>query len=307
MKTPPIAFLIFNRPNATRQVFEVIRQAQPSKLLVVADGPRTDRFGEAESCETTRQIIEQVDWDCQILKNYSDINLGCKKRVSSGLDWVFENVESAIVLEEDCVPHPSFFQYCDELLSLYRYDTRVMSVCGLGVPDLHIRDNYSYSFSRYQRCWGWASWRRAWKHYDLDMALWPLVRESGILDDIFLNRRVASFWANKFQAVFEHNIDTWDYQWTFACWMQNGLNIIPSVNMIDNVGFGKNATHTTNAPATDKQLVQEMMFPLKHPPFMVRDNKLDSFIQRRRHSPYLLDRIEHKVRKIFHSQLFSQG
>ena len=127
MKTP-VAFLIFNRPDTTAKVFEAIRQAKPPKLLVVADGPRSDNPSEAEKCQAAREIIEQVDWECEVLTNYSDVNLGCKTRVSSGLDWVFDNVEEAIILEDDCLPHPSFFPFCEKLLDNYRDDKRIMDI-----------------------------------------------------------------------------------------------------------------------------------------------------------------------------------
>lgn len=292
----PIVFIIFNRPDTTQQVFDVIRRAKPSKLLVIADGPRKNRVGEAEKCAATRTIVEQVDWDCEIFRNYSTDNLGCANRVSSGLNWAFDIVEEAIILEDDCVPDPTFFQYCDELLTHYRHDERIMSVCGLSVPASQRRDNYSYHFSRYQRCWGWASWRRAWQHYDLEMKLWPTARDSGLLKDILLDEKALKFWTKKFQSVFDKSIDTWDYQWTFACWMQNGLNILPDVNLIHNIGFGADATHTTSASPPTQLTIQSMQFPLSHPPFIVRDHKADAFIQRTRHSPTLIDRLAIKAK-----------
>jgi hypothetical protein len=156
----PIAFFIFNRPDTTARVFEAIRQAQPSKLLVVADGPRSTRPGEAEKCAATRAIIDQVDWECEVLTNYSDVNLGCRHRVSSGLDWVFEQVEEAIILEDDCLPHPTFFRFCEELLEWYRHDHRIVAISGDNFQNGHQSGEFSYYFSRYVHIWGWATWRR---------------------------------------------------------------------------------------------------------------------------------------------------
>ena len=113
----PVAFLIFNRPHTTQRVFAEIAKARPPKLLVVADGPRNDRPGEAELCAQTRAIIDQVDWDCEVLTHYADKNMGCKKRIASGIDWVFTQVEEAIILEDDCLPEASFFQFCEENLA----------------------------------------------------------------------------------------------------------------------------------------------------------------------------------------------
>ncbi len=180
----PVVVIIFKRTDTTEKVFEAIRLAKPPKLFVIADGPRADHPGEAEKCEAARAIIERVDWECEVLKNYSDTNLGCAKRVSSGLDWVFSNVEEAIILEDDCVPHLTFFPFCEELLEKYRYDTRIASISGQNVQFGRERTNYSYYFSRYNHCWGWATWRRAWQHFDFDMKLWPEIKKGHLLDDI---------------------------------------------------------------------------------------------------------------------------
>jgi hypothetical protein len=172
----PVAFLIFNRATTTERVFAEIARAKPRQLLLIADGPRPDREEEADRCAATRAIVDQVNWDCQVLKNYADCNLGCKKRVSSGLDWVFRNVEEAIILEDDCLPHPTFFRFCQEMLEKYRSDTRIMQICGFNALYEQQSLPYSYYFSKFGPIWGWASWRRAWEHYDVDMKLWPLVK-----------------------------------------------------------------------------------------------------------------------------------
>lgn len=297
----PVAFIIFKRPDTTRRVFEVIRQVQPSKLLVVADGPRFDRIGEAEKCAETRTIINQIDWNCEVLKNYSDENLGCRKRVASGLDWVFSLVNEAIILEDDCKPHPSFFPYCEELLERYREDERIMSICGLNVPTSYRRDSFSYCFSRYQRCWGWATWKRAWQHYDHDMKLWPNVLETRLMDEFFPDKTTADFWYKKFQTMYEGKIDTWDYQWLLSCWLQNGLSILPEVNLIENIGFGSDATNTVSAGLGVQSSSQELQFPLRHPVFVVGDRRADAFIQRTRHNPRLMDRLENKLKKLLHA------
>ncbi len=128
--TTPVAFIIFNRPDTTSKVFEAIKQAKPKKLLVIADGPRINKPGEAEKCKQTRAITEQIDWDCEVLRNYSENNLGCRNRVSSGIDWVFENVDEAIIIEDDCLPNPSFFRFCQELLGKYRNNDEIFLISG---------------------------------------------------------------------------------------------------------------------------------------------------------------------------------
>lgn len=275
LKTP-VAFLIFNRPETTERVFREIAKAKPRKLLVVADGARPDRAGEAEKCVSTRAIIERVDWDCEVLKNYSNVNLGCKRRVSSGLDWIFETVEEAIVLEDDCLPSPSFFPFCEELLNRYREDDRVMQICGSNFLNGWRRNEYSYYFSKYGPIWGWASWRRAWNFYDVEMKLWPEIKERNIYEDFCQNKIEAEHRKKILDMVYDGNIDTWDYQWGFAKFINSGLSITPSVNLISNIGFGIGATHTkdTQNPFAEMAL-SEMTFPLLHPRFICVDAQSD--------------------------------
>jgi len=275
MKTS-VAFLIFNRPDTTEQVFAAIRQAKPPKLLVVADGPRVERPGEAEKCEATREIIKRVDWDCELLTNYSDINLGCKQRVSSGLDWVFANVEEAIILEDDCLPHLTFFQFCEELLNKYKNDERILMISGTNMLKKWKIDRQSYHFSYYGGIWGWASWRRAWDHYDVEMKLWsePEVRKRirDVLCDLkqYYNREKA------FDNVYSGKIDTWDYQWSFARLSQSGLSVVPSANLIANIGFSQEATHTINPFDKNANLSKHpMFFPLKEPLGVAVDREYD--------------------------------
>lgn len=295
----PVAFIVFNRPDTTERVFAEIARAKPPKLLVVADGPRANRPGEAEKCATTRDIIKRVDWDCEVLTNFSDVNLGCKRRVSSGIDWVFEQVPEAIILEDDCLPHPSFFRFCEEMLERYRHDPRIMAVSGDNFQFGQKRGAYSYYFSRYNHVWGWASWRRAWEHYDVDMRLWPEIRDGRMLAGILDDARQYDYWANIFERVHGGLIDTWDYQWTFACWIQNGLTLLPQTNLISNIGFGVDATHTQSASVFAELPVQEMDFPLEHPPYMLRDAIADAFTNKNNFSePPIWRRAEKKLRKL---------
>ncbi|MBD3882071.1 glycosyltransferase family 2 protein [Phormidium tenue FACHB-886] len=295
MKTP-IAFLIFKRPDTTQQVFNAIRQAQPPKLLVVADAARPDRPGEAEQCAATRAIIEQVDWDCEVLTNYAEKNLGCKDRVASGLDWVFDTVEEAIILEDDCVPHPSFFPYCEELLERYREDDRIFSIMGYNMQNGQPRGSYSYYFSRYFHCWGWASWRRAWQYYDVDMRQWQAVKETGLLHHILDDAAAVTYWTREIESVYAGRLNTWDYQGILSAWLQSGLHICPNVNLISNVGFGEAATHTSfsdsphaNTPA------QPIALPLQHPPYVVRHAEADRFAQT---NYYDVNRTKRAIRKL---------
>jgi hypothetical protein len=294
--TTPIAFIVFNRPDTTAKVFEAIRQAQPPKLLIIADGARPDRIGEAEKCQQVREICDRIDWDCEVLRNYSDPNLGCKKRVSSGLDWVFQQVEAAIILEDDCLPDPTFFPFCQELLEKYRDDQRVMFIGGTNYQFGKKRSDYSYYFSRYNHVWGWASWRRAWQHYDVEMNLLPTIKSGNWLKDILNSDRAVKHWENTFETVYQNQLNTWDLQWTFACWLQSGLSIIPNVNLVSNIGFGIDATHTNamNHPLAN-MVTAALELPLTHPPFLIRDANADIFTENKFYSISLINKLINKI------------
>lgn len=275
----PVVLIIFNRPDKTRKILEVIREAKPSKLLVVADGPRPDRPDEINLCRETRSIIEQVDWDCEVLKKYSDVNLGCALSPAQGISWAFKQVEEAIILEDDCIPDPTFFRFCMEMLEKYRFDERVMHVSGNNYHPTVQRSEYSYFFSRYTLAWGWATWRRAWDQFDFEMKHWAEIRESGYLKDILGDDRLATNWSKTFQFVYDKNLDCWDFQWLFSCWIQGGLSIIPSVNLVSNIGSGSDATHTSDGNQCLHRPTAPLSFPLAHPSFVIRDAQADHLIQ----------------------------
>jgi hypothetical protein len=282
MKTP-VVLIIFKRPDTTEKVFEAIRQAKPTKLFVIADGARSDRFGEDEKCKATRAIIEQVDWECEVIKNYSDTNLGCPMRVSSGLNWVFEQVEEAIILEDDCIPHPTFFQFCEELLEKYRHDTRIASISGTNFQFAHKRTDYSYYFSIYNHCWGWATWRRSWQQFDLYVKQWSEIKAGYFLSGILNDSQAVRYWSKTFESVYENPLGiAWDYQFTFACWINNCLSIIPNENLITNIGYGidsTNFTSTSNNPVFNMP-IQAIDFPLQHPAFIMQHIQADNYTQK---------------------------
>jgi len=274
----PVAFLIFNRPETTRRVFREIARARPRRLLVVADGPRESRPEEAARCEEARAVVREVDWDCELLTNFSDENLGCRRRVSTGLDWVFENCEEAVILEDDCLPDPSFFPFCEELLEKYRGDERVMAVCGDNYLFERRRAPHSYFFQRLPGGWGWATWRRAWRRYDAAMKRWPSLRDSTWLEDLLGDARAARYWRGVFDRMFAagEDADTWDYQWVFSVWAQGGVVATAGVNLVSNIGWGAGATHTTLTESVLANIpTAEIEFPLRHPPEVRVDAEAD--------------------------------
>ena len=293
----PIIFLIFNRPQMTDRVFARIREAQPSQLFVVADGPRADRADDKEKCEKTRKIVESVDWDCEVFRNFSDINLGCKARVASGISWAFERVDRAIVLEDDCLPDSTFFQFCSELLEYYRDDERIMAISGDNFQFGRKRTKDSYYFSRYPHCWGWATWKRAWRYYDVDMKLWPQAKQENRLKGILYSRTAIGYWHNAFQKTYDGSVDTWDRAWTLTCWLQNGLCILPNANLVSNIGFTAEGTHLTYEHSPFSCMpTEEMSFPLRHPSMILRNAQADEFTQSYQFG--LLARLYRKIRSI---------
>jgi hypothetical protein len=297
LKTP-VVFIIFKRSDTTEKVFQAIRQAKPQKLLVIADGARLDIPGEAEKCTATRAIIDKIDWDCEVLKNYADFNMGCGKRVATGLDWVFENVEEAIILEDDCVPHHTFFPFCENLLERYRDDRRILSVSGQNLLFGRKRTQYSYYYSHYTFVWGWATWKRAWQHFDFDMKLWSEIKERNFLHDILGNSQAVKDWSKILQKVYDGRIDTWDYRWMFSCWVQNGLHIHPNVNLVSNIGFGLESTHTSGKRSKYAEMPTEPVeCPLAHPPFIISDKQADEWVQRNVYHFSFFKRIRSKVEK----------
>jgi len=275
--SPPVLFLIFNRPNTTAQVMEAIRIAKPPRLYIAADGPR-QRPGEVELCARARQIATNVDWPCELKTLFRDENLGCRLSVSGALDWFFGEEDQGIVLEDDCLPSSTFFPYCGELLERYRSDNRIMCISGNNFQRDRQVTQYSYYFSRYMHCWGWASWRRAWELYDAEMHSWLECRRSGLLrawgqsDDGFVE-----YWTAIFDSVAQGKVDTWDYQWTLTCWLNNGLTCIPNVNLVSNIGFGVQSTHTPDANSALANLpTREMEFPIVHPRIIARCVHADS-------------------------------
>lgn len=286
LKTP-VAFIIFNRPATARRVFAAIAQSKPPKLLVVADGPRTDHSGEADACAETRAIIEQVDWECQVMTHFATANMGCRRRLSSGLDWVFDTVEQAIILEDDCLPDPSFFRFCEELLHRYRDDERVAHIGGSNFQLGRHRTPNSYYFSRFDHVWGWASWSAAWQHYDVDLARWPALRDRGWLEGVFGDPKQVRYWRRILDRVAAGEIDTWDYQWQFACWLQGALSAIPSVNLVSNIGFGLDSTHTrAGSPLADMPR-DVISFPLRHPITVAPCSEADAFTASVAYKPLL--------------------
>jgi hypothetical protein len=267
----PVALFGFNRPDLTARVFAEIRRAQPPQLFLVADGPRSE--ADKPKCQATRRVVQEVDWPCKLHTNFSETNLGCGHRVSSGLDWVFSQVEEAIILEDDCLPCPAFFNFCDMMLAHYRKESKVMHVAGSNFLDGKGDVNFSYHFSKYALVWGWATWRRAWQYYDFSIRTWPEFRKRR-LREFFPDRIEAKHWPRRMEPIYRRERqDTWDYQWIFTLWSRDGYAITPSANLITNIGAGTEATHTKESDCAN--LPPGNLGELRHPPQMEINHAAD--------------------------------
>ncbi len=280
LKTP-VLFLVFNRPDTTKQVFEEIRKAKPPRLYIASDGPRENKEGEKERVEAVRKyVLEHIDWDCEVKTLFRDKNLGCGRAVSQAITWFFENEEMGIILEDDCLPSQSFFWFCEELLERYKDDERIGMISGFNYGYTNRLIKYSYYFSKYPMIWGWASWRDRWLNCDLNMNNLYEVELTKQLLLIFDNKKYKEK-MNILKAVKENKIDTWDYQWSFNLYINNQLTIIPKNNYIINIGFGYNATHTKSGNCYERVKNENIKIDFVHPPYLIQDIKLYKFLNKK--------------------------
>ncbi|NJN18015.1 MAG: glycosyltransferase family 2 protein [Oscillochloris sp.] len=296
----PIVLIIYRRPDTTAQVLAALRPLRPARLFVVADGPHPDRPADQARVTATRDLIERIEWPCRVDRIYAEVNMGLRRRVESGLHAVFDQVERAVILEDDCIADPHWFRFAQELLDRYVAAPSVGLISGMN-PDLRRRrpESASYFFSRYTFCWGWATWRRAWQHYDGAMADWPQLRDSGWLETQLRDRRAVRFWRRVFDAVYAGAVDSWAYRWTYSCWRAGMLGAVPVVNMVSNVGFGNQATHTTAAHSPFAARPRSApAFPLRHPPAVVVDRRRDDYFQRTLYDPRLPTRILWRLQRL---------
>ncbi|HVF81490.1 MAG TPA: hypothetical protein VM884_06135 [Flavisolibacter sp.] len=265
----PILFLIFNRPDVSCVVFDQLKKAKPKRLFVAADGPRYWVPGEKEKCEETRKIINSIGPDCEVKTLFRDNNLGCRLAVSSAISWFFNEVEEGIILEDDCYPDLSFLPYCQQLLIKYRDVEEVKLIGGNNFQNGIMRGPGSYYFSHYPEIWGWASWRRAWQQYNLELSDVEETFASGSFDDVFKTKKEREYWFQKFLQTKNGEIDTWDYQLTYSILKNGGIAITPQVNLVKNIGLHNNPTHASLADSKKTPEMRPITFPLVHPQMIV--------------------------------------
>lgn len=274
-----VLFLVFNRPDTTKQVFETIRQATPPRLYIGADGPRKEKEGETEKIQAVRDyILANIDWKCDVKTLFRDSNLGCKRAVSEAITWFFDNEEQGIILEDDCLPHPDFFPFCQELLGRYKDDERVSLITGNNFQNGIKRGKGSYYFSKYNHCWGWASWRRSWKLYQGDLPFWLDWQNSTEWREKLPDKIERQYWKQIFERVYKGEIDSWAYPWTASVWYRGGLTATPNVNLVSNIGFGHQSTHTTDNTNHSSGMLTHPIGNLVHPKLVIQNANADKYV-----------------------------
>ena len=264
-----VLFLIFNRPAETRIVLEQLRRQQVRNLYVAADGPRANNEKDIRNCAECRELIDSIDWDCNVVKLFRNENLGCGRAVSDAITWFFSHEEMGIILEDDCLPSDSFFMFCSTLLHYYKNEPGVMHISGDNFQFGKSRGAGTYYFSIYAHVWGWATWRRAWQLYDFTMKDFPEIIKDSTIRNYYPGDSLAQ--------TYEGKIDTWDFQWVYTILRNRGLSIIPNVNLVKNIGFNKKSTHTNRAPFWYSKIVTGEIDEIVHPDKIEIDSEADNF------------------------------
>jgi hypothetical protein len=293
----PVLLIVFNRPDFAAQVAKSLKEIRPTKLYIAADGPRSGKEGEAKICQETRDaVLKEVDWDCQVFTRFQDNNLGCALGVSGAINWFFQNEEAGIILEDDCIPDKSFFSFCRDLLIRYKDDEHVMQISGYNDQNGNARGDASYFFSNFPTGWGWASWRRAWQHYDFNVKELDKEFNKNLVRKTFYgNHKAALNWLR----LLLYNLDsTWDYQWAYAIFLKNGLCISPNVSLVKNVGFDERSTHT-HKPLSNQIIDAGTIDKIVHPDCIAPHKKADELTMAKRYYSPFLKRIYYKTYTYF--------
>ncbi|MBY0426652.1 MAG: nucleotide-diphospho-sugar transferase [Cytophagales bacterium] len=273
----PILFILFNRSDTAIQVLEAIRKVEPKKLYFFADAPRGNVLADSKDCEEARQIVRQVDWACEVKTNFLTQNVGPRKAIGQAIHWMFEHEDEGIILEHDCLPDPSFFWYCQQLLDYYRHDSRIMHISGDNFQNGIQRGEASYYFSMLNHIWGFATWKRAWKYYDVDMKKYPEFVKNKEIDQIIFDKSYKKYWIDIFNRIYDNRINSWDYQWTFAIWTQHGLSILPQKNLVSNIGFDEKALNTVRKKHRFANMKRYSLDTITHPEFIICNIKADEY------------------------------
>ena len=280
----PILIIAWKRPKKTEELINKIKQINPDNLYIACDGPKNKNSLEDNKVNKTKELLLGSFEEIRQKKYFfSDNNQGCKIGVSNAINWFFENEKEGIILEDDCIPNLEFFSFCQEMLETYRHDERIWSITGHNQQNKIQRGSGTYYFSKYPRSWGWATWRRSWEKYDRDIKDWPNIKSKGILKNQLNNQREINFWEKILDNIYHYSSpNTWDYQWTLTSFLNSGLTIVPNKNLIKNIGFDEEATHTffgeQNNFVKTYQEKNNSIFPTIHPDYFVINKEADEIV-----------------------------
>lgn len=282
-----VALFIFNRPSTTEQVFNQIAEAEPPRLYVIADGPREDHPNDIQKCQSARKITDAVNWQCEVKRNYAKQNQGLKQRFVTGLEWLFDYESEAIILEDDCVPNLDFFKFCEVMLEEYRDDKRVWDISGSNHLESWKESHQDYHFSFNGGIWGWATWRRSWEQYDPEMDLWTDPEARARFRDVIADKSIITYLETIYGRTYDRDIETWDYPWGFSRQLNSGLSVVPARNLVSNVGFGENATNTTDTSSQMAAIPRDSLnFPLHIRDYVAVDREYDRAYFKMRTEPW---------------------
>ena len=294
----PILLLVFNRPDLTQELINSLEKIKPEILYIVADGPRKNNLDDKAQCKKVQSLFENLNWSCSIHKLYRDQNIGCAKSVSRGITWFFEENEQGIILEDDCIADPSFFPYCETLLERFKENSSIFHISGNNFQDGIKHGDADYYFSIFNHIWGWATWRRAWEKYSLEIEPEEAHKMIGFVQ----NQKILGYFKNQFENLVHNKIDTWDYSWTFTCWKNQGISILPNKNLVSNIGFEPSATHTRQEDSPLSKLpTKQISFPLVNPDKIEINRRADLYTYHKVFQPKttITSRISSKLKKLF--------
>lgn len=273
----PILFLVFNRLDTAKQVFAEIQHLKPNRLYIACDGPREHKINEAQVVNELQQyLLTNINWQCSLQTLFRTSNLGCAQAVSQAITWFFKHEPMGIILEDDCLPSPSFFTFCEEMLLKYKDDTRIWHIGGYSLLNKHNLSHASYYFSQITQIWGWASWANRWQQFDLLMKSYPEFIKHKYMNKLFPTLRLRLWHKELFDKNYVKT-DTWDCQWYFTVLLNNGLSITPAVSLVKNLGFGDlNSAHPDVDPLISSIDRHQLNMPLTHPHIFCIDSQLDN-------------------------------
>ena len=304
----PVLLIFFNRPEKARRIIESLRLIKPSKIFIACDGARHGNTNDRVNCLKTRELVDTIDWSCEVKKLFQESNLGCGKGPYTAISWFFSHVKEGIILEDDSLPGDSFFNFTSEMLDKYRDDKRVMHITGNNFQFGRKRNDDSYYFSKIPHGAGFATWKRAWELMDLKLTIWPQLRDENWLYDVCNSKKEYEMWYNIFEECYQgKQDDAYDYQWTFCCFFNNGLSINPNVNLVSNIGWDSEGTHTVYNSIFANIPIGELPLETNHPKAVVVNKKFDNITLRQNYfkKPLWL-RLVNKIKKIIYSRGTSQ-